>query len=151
MEVLSTGLFWLCCIFATLSFILLLLVRHQNTPRWLDVLTGVILIATSALFLGIFLDVQALIPSMVDNSSDASHLNSQYTVAILIIPFISAAIGTNLISHAITYNHDYKNTKTLESIGTDLKGILKWIFLMTPPIIIFTGLHYLVNRSKHNK
>jgi hypothetical protein len=107
-EILNSTLFWLVCIFLTLSLILLLLVKDADTPRWLDIITGLMLISTSALFIGMLTSIQALVKAESDGSNNYSLLIDQYQVAILILPFVSAAIGTNLISHALTYHHDYK-------------------------------------------
>lgn len=147
MEILSNTLFWICVLFSALSFVMLLLVRHSDTPRWLDIATGIMLIASSALFLGMLADLQSFIPTMIENPIDQSKLHNKYAVAILIIPFISAAIGTNLISHALTYNHSYKETRSFNSIA---KEFLSWLWLITS-IVVFPILLIRAVNTFHNK
>jgi len=113
LELLSNTLVCIVGLFLLLSLTLLILIRDKDTPRWLDISTGLTLIGTSALFLGMLTSLEEMAVSSSTGTQQFKLLISQYKVSILILPFVSAAIGTNVISHALTYNHHYNNPTPL--------------------------------------
>jgi voltage-gated potassium channel len=118
------------------------------------------LITTSALFIGMFISIQGIVEIQSDGSNSYITLILQYKVAILILPFVSAAIGTNLISHALTYHHDYKTPVSLAveinkfgkfvKFGTlgKLRSFLSKILTVK---IIFSPTFFLARKLKANK
>ena len=97
------------------SLILISLIKDSNTPRWLDLFTGTLLILISVIFLGVLHDLQGLVVENSDNSDRSEQLFTNFQIAILIFPFVSSAIGTNLISYAITYDRNYSKSEPFKT------------------------------------
>ena len=135
----------------SISFILLFLVKDTDTPKWLDVFTGLMLIATSALFLGLLQDLLSMVTVNSDESNQAKKLIIKYQVAILILPFVSAAIGTNLISHALTADRDYRK---VSPINVTLKkiplAVLKAVLLLSLVGLLPWAIYVFSEKRKNN-
>ncbi|MBI3773293.1 MAG: hypothetical protein HY272_11410 [Gammaproteobacteria bacterium] len=104
MEIFSIALSWLVPISILLTLAVIWCVKEPNTPRITVFISGALLIAIAAMFLGMFEGLAAILANKYNETGEI-YLN--YKVAALIVPFYSAAIGTNLITHAITEHAAY--------------------------------------------
>lgn len=116
---------------AALSAALLLwLIRRPETPRALDFVVGIQLIGFAVFYLGLLGDLRGLIP-------DDNELKAGYDVALLIFPFFTAGLGTNIISHVVLSQRDYEGAKSTTEIG---KEITRWLVIIVgfifPPILL---------------
>src|SRR5690606_32099736 len=130
MELLKTTLVVLTLLAALSSAVLLWLIRHPKTPRTLDFLVGIQLIMFAAFFLGLLGDLRGLVP-------DGTKLKAGYDVALLIIPFFTAGLGTNIVSHVVLSHRDYEGTMSSSVIG---RRALHWLAVLSgivfPPILL---------------
>ncbi|MDI5922720.1 hypothetical protein QLQ86_18285 [Halomonas sp. LR5S13] len=122
-------------VLAALSACLLLwLIRHPKTPRALDFIVGVQLIAFAAFFLGLLGDLRELVP-------DENKVKAGYDVALLIIPFFTAGLGTNIISHVVLSRRDYEGTVSVNEIGG---RVAYWLVVLFGIIMPFVLLIYVI-------
>lgn len=130
MDTMKIGLIVMTTLAAISSATLLWLIKHPKTPRALDFVVGVQLIMFAAFFLGLLGDLRGLLP-------DGSEVKAGYDVALLIIPFFTAGLGTNILSHVVLSHRDYENTLSSTEIG---RRILHWITILCglvfPPILM---------------
>ncbi|HEY9201634.1 MAG TPA: hypothetical protein VIQ81_08565 [Gammaproteobacteria bacterium] len=104
MEIFSTALFWLILVSVLLTMGVLWSIKDPGIPKILVILAGVLLILIAAVFLGMFEGLASILATKYNETGEV-YLN--YKVAALIVPFYSAAIGTNLITHAVTQHEAY--------------------------------------------
>lgn len=132
---------------------------YEDTPASVVIFAGLCLIAIAggALY---YLDIMSTVADKVfkrgeisketyDNFKRSSH------IFLYLFPFVSAAIGTNLISDTITKKLHYKKKLTLGSILSFLWEVPKTLFgliiviplvcVIVPPLMIFSG----IRKRKH--
>ncbi|KAA0692494.1 hypothetical protein DT594_16220 [Halopseudomonas laoshanensis] len=130
MDIMKTTLIAFTILAALSSAALLWLIRHPKTPRALDFVVGIQLIVFAAFFLGLLGNLRGLI-------SDDNELKAGYDVALLVIPFFTAGLGTNILSHVVLSDRDYEGTISTPAIG---KKLVHWLLILTgilfPPILI---------------
>lgn len=125
---------------------------YEDTPAAVVIFSGICLIgiAGGALY---YLDIMSAIADKAlakgqltketyDDFKKSSH------IFLYLFPFVSAAIGTNLISDAITKNLHYKKKLTLKLILSNVWGVLKVLFglfvliplvlIIVPPVMLFS-------------
>jgi hypothetical protein len=125
---------------------------YEDTPASVVIFAGICLIglAGGALY---YLDIMSTIADKAfdkkqitketyDNFKKSSH------IFLYLFPFVSAAIGTNLISDAITKNLHYKKKLTLSAILSTLWEMLKFlcglvvliplVSIIVPPAMLFS-------------
>ncbi|MFV8784440.1 hypothetical protein ACNKU7_18645 [Microbulbifer sp. SA54] len=100
----------------TVSSLLCWLVRSEKTARWLSFCVGSLLILTSAIFLGMLHGVEAIVDRNIADPGMSS-IKIDIEVAVLILPFVSAAIGSSLIAHVITSRHKFEGTESVGDIS----------------------------------
>lgn len=117
-----------------------------KTPKWLDILASITLLIFTALFLGMLKSIVNAIPGDTLQQQD---LIAQYETAILIIPFFTAALASNLLSHVILTSRDYSNTI---SLGQALKIVWNCIrYILAVSILIPFYFLYYVTCVKYKK
>jgi hypothetical protein len=132
---------------------------YEDTPASVVIFAGLCLIAIAggALY---YLDIMSKVADEVFKRGDLSKetyddFKRSSHIFLYLFPFVSAAIGTNLISDAITKNLHYKNKLTLGSILSYLSGTLHILFgliiviplvcFIMPLLMIFSG----IRKRKH--
>ena len=134
MEHMETALLWLIGLSVLSTIILLWLIRGSKVPRVLDFLVGVQLIVFAAFFLGLLGSLKGMIP-------DGEKVKESYEVAILIVPFFTAALGTNIISHVFLSSRDYDGAISAKEIGRRVGiGAVAVLSCVFPPAIVFYAL-----------
>jgi len=111
--------------------LLTLVIRERKIPRWLDIFVAIVLFIFSAIFLGILSAVRDIIPTI---SKDGEDLKAAYNIAILIIPFFTASLGTNILAHAILSDRDYSGQMTLKELLLQLATYIAKVFISLLPI-----------------
>ncbi|WP_312840465.1 hypothetical protein [Delftia tsuruhatensis] len=129
---------------AIISAGFLLMMSTTKTPKWLDILSSIFLLAFAAFFVGLLQSILNAIPKETPQQND---LIAQYQTAILIIPFFTAALASNLLSHVILSNRQYDNTI---SLWQALQILGKCIIIVLLTISIF-GLIFYVAYVKWGK
>lgn len=133
---------------------------YEATPASIVIFAGLCLIAIAggALY---YLDIMSTVADKVfekgkisketyDSFKRSSH------IFLYLFPFVSAAIGTNLISDAITKKLHYKNQLTFGSVLSFMWEMLKSLFglfvvlplacIVIPPLMLFSS----VRKRKHH-
>ncbi|HEN8797520.1 TPA: hypothetical protein U8251_000032 [Pseudomonas putida] len=135
MDIMEISLLALTVLAALSSAALLWLIRNPKTSRALDFLVGIQLIVFAAFFLGLLGSLRNLI-------SDNNELKAGYDVALLIIPFFTAGLGTNILSHVVLSDRNYEGTISTPVIG---KKMVRWMLILAgvvfPPILIGYALY----------
>lgn len=118
------------------SFAMLWQIRDRKTPRWMDFLTSVMLLLFAALVLGLITDLQTLFS---DNSAQERSMKNRYGLSLLIIPFFTAGLATNILSHLVLSERDYAGSDTfLQTMGKLLKTSLFILgFATVIPLVIY--------------
>ncbi|WP_143759711.1 hypothetical protein [Halomonas sp. TD01] len=112
------------------SGVLLWLIRDPKTPKALDFIVGVQLIMFAAFFLGLLGDLRGLLP-------DGNEIKAGYDVALLIIPFFTAGLGTNIISNLVLGQRDYTGTMTTAEISHKFFYFLIIVVgIVIPPLLL---------------
>lgn len=81
--------------------------KENNTPKWLDILCGITLIITSAIFTYVLQELFPIAIASASSNESKENIKTIVNLSVFIIPFSSAAVGSNLISHALTAERDY--------------------------------------------
>jgi len=109
---------------------LLWLIRDPKTPKALDFIVGVQLIMFAAFFLGLLGDLRGLLP-------DGNEIKAGYDVALLIIPFFTAGLGTNILSNLVLGQRDYTGTMTTAEISHKFFYFLIIVVgILIPPLLL---------------
>ncbi len=128
MDVYQKTLIGLVILSAISAALCLFQIRYKNTAKWLDFAAGVQLILFAAFFLGLIGDLVGIIP-------DTSNSKSGYQVALLIIPFFTAGIGTNIISNVVLAERNYKDAQKFSEFCSDAGKALFYFLICVVPIV----------------
>ena len=130
MEHMKEVLIVLTLLSALSAGVLLWLIRDPKTPKILDFIVGVQLIMFAAFFLGLLGDLRGLLPN-------GSEIKAGYDVAILIIPFFTAGLGTNILSNLVLGERDYNGTMTTVEISHKLfHCLIILVGVVVPPVLL---------------
>lgn len=99
------------------------MLRHKDTPWWLDALGAAVLLLIAAMYLGMLFSLQMGLPS---NTAKQQELVAEYQVAMLIIPFLTAGIATNILSNIVTHKRAYDEQMP---VGVAVQRLLKAVIL----------------------
>jgi len=110
MEHMKEVLIGLTLLSALSAGVLLWVIRDPKTPKTLDFIVGVQLIMFAAFFLGLLGGLRGLLP-------DGNEIKAGYDVALLIVPFFTAGLGTNILSNLVLGQRDYTGTMTTAEIS----------------------------------
>lgn len=127
------------------SCVMLWQIKDPKTPRWVDFTTAVSFLLFSAIFLGIVTDLQGLLPL---GSKNGKSLKTQFTIALTIVPFFTAALASNLLSNLVLSQRDYKDTY---SFGSAVVTIVKAFCMATVILgVIWLGYEYVQKTIRKN-
>lgn len=127
------------------SCVMLWQIKDPKTPRWVDFMTAVSFLLFSAIFLGVVTDLQSLLPL---DSKNGKSLKTQFTIALTIVPFFTAALASNLLSNLVLSQRDYKDTY---SFGSTMMTIAKAICMATVILgVIWLACEYTLKRMRKN-
>jgi len=131
MELFATSLFWIVVVSILISIGILWSIKDPGVPRFVVFLSGALLISLASIFLGI---TEGLALLLANKYEETGELYREFKIASLIIPFYSAAIGANLISHAVTQHDAYLNSPSTGYVVRE--SMLTIIKAFTYPISI---------------
>ena len=119
-------------------------IREPKNPRWLDVWAAILLLLIAGFTAGL---IQGLLNDFPTDSIEEKELKVQYQIALLLIPFFTANLATNLLAHAILAKRDYAGQLTFwQAVGRLFVVLLKASFLITPLGIAMYLYYFLVVR-----
>jgi hypothetical protein len=113
--------------------------RGPKVPPWLDVSLSVVLLLLSALFLGMIETIKSGLASETPQQKD---LVAQYQIALYMVPFFTAGIATNIISHVLLHNRNYAETLTFRDAAIQVVKAIVFAALVASVFgIVFYGLY----------
>jgi len=129
---------FLTCTAGLFSALMMWFIREPKTPRWLDFMTAVMLLIFSALYLATVTDLQSLIPN---GGTAEKKLSTSYSIALLVVPFFTAGIATNILSHMVLAERDYDSTAPFTEVAIILLKLALFVLalLTVIPFVAYAG------------
>lgn len=125
-----------------------------GTSRFNAVVTGLGLIVIAVLLTWMGLAIIWPVKDVADTNTAVHEFKTKIEITLFIVPFVTASVGTNLISHAITSQLTFAEARsTWRIVGDILIGSIKVLLFFMQAIIgligfTVTGLRYLFAKVK---